>query len=57
MPLGCPLLTRGERRNRHHDVGAPQQVSYPHLPRLVASTARLELCFSAPAGSEADGGA
>ena len=55
MPLGCPLLTRGERRNRHHDVGAPQQVCYPELLRPVASTARLELCLSAPAGVEADG--
>jgi hypothetical protein len=48
---------RGEPRNRHHEVGAPQQVCHPEVLRLLASTARLELCLSAPAGVETDGGA
>lgn len=32
---------RGEPRNRHYDVGGPQQVSYPELLRMFASTAHL----------------
>ena len=32
---------RGEPRNRHYDVGGPQQVTYPELLALFAQTARL----------------